>query len=122
MISLCGGAQTRTVDFYILLLLKNLGYTFVSQYLSMAAVYIPWAQRPGWEDLKPIAQKDCENPLVPIAYSEQCKSFCGASFVLSWEGAVAELVDGGKDMHEEQSRNWRWTSVGEQRTTTTKDA
>ncbi|KAI5474636.1 protein farnesyltransferase/geranylgeranyltransferase type-1 subunit alpha [Pseudohyphozyma bogoriensis] len=35
------------------------------------APYVPYAQRPEWSDLEPIAQKDAENPLVPIAYTEK---------------------------------------------------
>ncbi len=35
--------------------------------------YTPWASRPGYDDLSPIAQADPSNSLVPIAYSEKCK-------------------------------------------------
>ncbi|KAM0746101.1 protein prenylyltransferase [Meredithblackwellia eburnea MCA 4105] len=33
--------------------------------------YVPFASRPGWEDLKPIKQDDAVNCLVPIAYTEK---------------------------------------------------
>ncbi|ORY92535.1 hypothetical protein BCR35DRAFT_285887 [Leucosporidium creatinivorum] len=32
--------------------------------------YLPFSQRPGWEDLQPIPQADAPNALVPIAYTE----------------------------------------------------
>lgn len=35
--------------------------------------YTPWAQRPGWEDLEPVPQKDAPDALVPIAYDEYCE-------------------------------------------------
>ena len=35
--------------------------------------YTPWASRPGYDDLTPIAQPDPANSLVPIAYSEKCR-------------------------------------------------
>ncbi|SCV67471.1 BQ2448_5082 [Microbotryum intermedium] len=36
----------------------------------MASSYIPYASRPGWQDLEPIPQKDAPHALVPIAYAE----------------------------------------------------
>ncbi|GAA5829804.1 hypothetical protein JCM3766R1_001312 [Sporobolomyces carnicolor] len=38
---------------------------------SGTEAYVPWSQRPGWEDLEPVAQNDAPNCLVPIAYHEQ---------------------------------------------------
>lgn len=35
--------------------------------------YVLYSKREGWKDLLPIPQADCLNPLVPIAYTEQCK-------------------------------------------------
>lgn len=41
---------------------------------SGTEAYVPWSQRPGWEDLEPVAQNDAPKCLVPIAYHEQCQS------------------------------------------------
>ena len=35
--------------------------------------YIPFAQREEFKDIVPILQDDGPNPLVPIAYTQQCQ-------------------------------------------------
>lgn len=44
--------------------------------------YIQYAKREGWEDLQPIPQADAPNPLVPIAYTEQCRQYFPSFVVL----------------------------------------
>lgn len=34
-----------------------------------------YSNDPEWSDVQPIPQDDGENPLVPIAYSRECKHF-----------------------------------------------
>ena len=34
----------------------------------------PWEARPGWTDIKPIAQNDGPSALVSIAYQPECAS------------------------------------------------
>ena len=35
--------------------------------------FIPYNQREEWKDITPIPQDDGPHPVVPIAYSKQCK-------------------------------------------------
>lgn len=35
--------------------------------------WIPYSERPEWADVVPLEQDDGENPVVVIAYSENCK-------------------------------------------------
>lgn len=42
-----------------------------------------YSNDPDWADVQPIPQDDGENPLVPIAYSRECKHFVVAN-VFSW--------------------------------------
>lgn len=35
--------------------------------------FIPYEEREEWKDIKPIPQDDGPFPVVPIAYSKQCK-------------------------------------------------
>ena len=51
--------------------------------------YIPYASRAGFEDLLPVPQADGPNPLVPIAYTEQCKS---ASLCFSINAFLTQFI------------------------------
>lgn len=35
---------------------------------------VPFYQKPEWADVVPIPQDDGPNPLVPIAYTRECKA------------------------------------------------
>lgn len=35
--------------------------------------WVPYAQRPAWADVQPLAQDDGDHPIVQIAYSDKCK-------------------------------------------------
>lgn len=40
---------------------------------ELSADWIPYSERPEWADVVPLEQDDGENPVVVIAYSENCK-------------------------------------------------
>ena len=37
--------------------------------------YMPYGERPEWQDVVPMPQQDAQNGLVPIAYSVECEFF-----------------------------------------------
>ena len=55
--------------------------------------YIPYASRAGFEDLLPVTQADGPNPLVPIAYTEQCESCSAVSHFILYSLHFALFAD-----------------------------
>lgn len=55
--------------------------------------YIPYASRAGFEDLLPVLQADGPNPLVPIAYTEQCEPESSRLLLSSMLTQFARAVD-----------------------------
>lgn len=37
--------------------------------------WVPYAKRPEWGDVTPLEQDDGQNPVVAIAYSDNCKFY-----------------------------------------------